>query len=163
MGRPRWLRRGDGLLVVFDDQSGRGQLWTVSYPRGEARQLTNDLANYEALIDATPDARTVATLQSKIISNLWSISAKDPSKARQITTGELPTMGVLTTSDGTLVVHGGDGKLWSLNAGGNRRSELAEGAFLGLLLVGRTSSLFRTVTVSTKLSESMTTAPAQRR
>ena len=128
MGRPRWLRRGDGLLVVFDDQSGRGQLWTVSYPRGEARQLTNDLANYEALIDATPDARTVATLQSRIVSNLWSLSPKDPSKMRQITTGELPTMGVLTASDGTLVVHGDEGKLWSLNAGGSRRSELAEGA-----------------------------------
>jgi eukaryotic-like serine/threonine-protein kinase len=128
MGRPRWLPRGGGLLVVFEDQSGRGQLWTVSYPRGEARQLTNDLADYYPLIDATPDARTVATLQSKTVSNLWSVSAKYPSKERQITSGELPMMGVLTTSDGTLVVHGGDGKLWSLDAGGNRRSELAEGA-----------------------------------
>jgi Tol biopolymer transport system component len=51
------------------------------------------------------------------------------SKERQITSGEVPVSALLTTSDGTVVVLDGDGKLWSLDAAGNRRSQLAAGAF----------------------------------
>src|SRR5205085_8666892 len=43
-----WLPDGRGVLVVAgDDQSGRGQIYFVSYPNGETSRVTNDLTNYD--------------------------------------------------------------------------------------------------------------------
>jgi DNA-binding winged helix-turn-helix (wHTH) protein/Tol biopolymer transport system component len=87
LGRPRWLPDGNMLVMLMTDQSGHRQLWTVSYPEGRSRRLTNDLAEYDSNIDATRDGRMLATIQRNAVSNLWRSSLRDGSD-KQLTFGE---------------------------------------------------------------------------
>jgi Tol biopolymer transport system component len=71
VGRPLWLPEGDTLLVPLGDRSERYQLWTIPYPGGEKRRLTNDLASYDFRIDLARDAKTVVAMERTITSNVW--------------------------------------------------------------------------------------------
>jgi Tol biopolymer transport system component/predicted Ser/Thr protein kinase len=84
-----WLPDGSGLLVVgTDPQSGRGQIWFVRYPGGEASRFTNDLTNYDACcLAVTRDGDSLVALQNTALSDIW-VTREDGSEARQITTGE---------------------------------------------------------------------------
>lgn len=46
------------------------QLWLLSYPNGEARQITNDSHNY-ALISLTADSRTLLAGHTDLLTHLW--------------------------------------------------------------------------------------------
>ena len=73
IGRPLWLRGTKQLLVTLEDESShRGQLWTISYPKGDLQRFTNDLSDYSSAIDLTVDGRRLATIVSSTISNVWS-------------------------------------------------------------------------------------------
>ena len=61
IGRAVWLRV-DYLLSVLKDREDRGQLWTISFPRGNVERLTNDLTNYEERTDLTGNAATLAAI-----------------------------------------------------------------------------------------------------
>ena len=76
---------------------------------------------------ATTSSKSIAAVQHNLISNLWSFPAAQISAGRQITSGQ-PIIGALTSSDGTLLAEDSEGKLWGLDANGNRRSQLAEEA-----------------------------------
>jgi hypothetical protein len=76
---------------------------------------------------ATTSSKSIAAVQHNLISNLWSFPAAQISAGRQITSGQR-IIGALTSSDGTLLAEDSEGKLWSLDANGNRRSQLAEEA-----------------------------------
>lgn len=88
IGRALWLPDGSGLLAVIRAQE-RGQLWYVSYPRGEAKRVTNDLTDYALdALDLTRDGKSLVTVENTIISNLWVVARGDASNARQITSGK---------------------------------------------------------------------------
>jgi serine/threonine protein kinase/dipeptidyl aminopeptidase/acylaminoacyl peptidase len=84
-----WLPGSSGLLVVATDpQSLRGQIWFVSYPKGELSRFTNDLTNYDGCCLAmTRDGDAVVALQNAILSDVWTAKGNG-SDARQITSGE---------------------------------------------------------------------------
>jgi len=84
-----WLPDGHGLLVVnIDPQSGRGQLWFVSYPSGEASRFTNDLTDYDqCCLDITGDGSSLVALQDTTLSDIW-VAKADGSEPKQITSGE---------------------------------------------------------------------------
>jgi Tol biopolymer transport system component/predicted Ser/Thr protein kinase len=90
-----WLPDGTGLLVVgFDPQSGRGQIWFVGYPKGNVSRFTNDLTNYDpCCLAVTRDGDSLVALQNTILSDLW-VGKEDGSEARQITTGEALGIGL---------------------------------------------------------------------
>ncbi len=101
-----WLPDGSGVVVSGrDPETDLAQLWTVSYPGGEARRITNDLNNYQAL-SLTADGRTVVTTQQIIFSNIWVSSPGDAANITKITTevGKDEGMsGVAWTPDGRIV------------------------------------------------------------
>jgi Tol biopolymer transport system component len=88
IGRPRWLPDGKLLIVPTNSPSGRTQLWTVSYPAGEIRRLTNDLADYDLGIDTTRDGSTLAAVQWATTANLWVSPTLNASNGKQVTSGE---------------------------------------------------------------------------
>jgi serine/threonine protein kinase len=90
-----WLPDGHGLLAMtIDDQSGRGQIWFVSYPGGEASRFTNDLTDYdECCLDITLDGDSLVALQGSILSDIW-VARGDGSEAKQITSGEALGLGL---------------------------------------------------------------------
>src|SRR4029077_1918683 len=75
VGRPRWLPESDKVLVDVDDATGRGQLWTITFPQGQRRRVTNDLANWGIRIDATRDTKEVVAVQWSLSANLWEVTA----------------------------------------------------------------------------------------
>ncbi len=80
-----WLPEGNGVSVSGRDlETEFSQLWTVSYPSGEARRVTNDLNSYQGL-SLTRDGRTVVTTQQNYLSNLWVSSPGDAANIEKIT------------------------------------------------------------------------------
>jgi serine/threonine protein kinase/dipeptidyl aminopeptidase/acylaminoacyl peptidase len=67
-----WLP--DGSAVVFssaaDRTSANPQIWSLSFPGGEKRRITNDLNFYQGL-SITADGSTLATVQVTLTGSLW--------------------------------------------------------------------------------------------
>ena len=71
------------------------QLWIVSYPGGERRRFTNDLADYGVLIDVSHDGKALAAIQQARISHIWIAPEGQTTQAKQITSGQARTSGSL--------------------------------------------------------------------
>jgi eukaryotic-like serine/threonine-protein kinase len=121
-----WLPDSSGLLVVgIDEQSGRGQIWFVSYPGGELSRFTNDLTNYDTCcLDITRDGSSLTALQTTIASDIW-VAKGDGSNPQQITSGE--ALGVLGLAwAGDRIVAGNSQAQWfSMGADGANRAPIS--------------------------------------
>jgi eukaryotic-like serine/threonine-protein kinase len=87
VGRAVWLPDGSGLLFVMAENfpNSPGQLWSISYPQGEVRRLTNDLTNYGlASLALTQDAKTIAAVQTTLHQELWVAPGGNSDHATQI-------------------------------------------------------------------------------
>jgi len=92
VGQPRWLKNRSGLVMTAKDRlSGPEQIWELSYPGGEARQLTNDLNDYRSL-SLTSDSSVIAAVQSVKISSTWVASSADTARAQQIAAGQYDSL-----------------------------------------------------------------------
>lgn len=121
-GRPVWLTEQSLLIPHYDAAYERWQLWTISYPGGSARRFTNDLTDYDEPLDISGDGKTVVAMASTVVSNIWEAPADNPSRARQVTFGQLPMIDVVETSDGRLLSSGGDGRVWIIKPDGQREA-----------------------------------------
>jgi len=119
-GRPVWLTDGNLLVPRYDSAYGRWQLWTISYPGGEARRFTNDVADYDQPLDISRDGNTVVAIATSVSSNIWEAFGNDLSRARQVTSGGLPMIYVAETGGGQLLSSGGDGQVWKVKPDGKR-------------------------------------------
>jgi Tol biopolymer transport system component/DNA-binding winged helix-turn-helix (wHTH) protein len=127
VGRPRWLPDGSGLLAPISnvDQAFRGQLWFISYPKGEARRLTNDLMDYQlCCLDLMPDGKALVDTELTTVSDLWIASAGNRTKAKQITTKEFAVGGFSWMPDGRIILANQDGNLYAINQDGSGRTRL---------------------------------------
>jgi DNA-binding winged helix-turn-helix (wHTH) protein/Tol biopolymer transport system component len=120
-GRAIWLPHGDALLMTLRDQTGRGQLWVLPYPRGKPVRLTNDLENYQDDIDVTRDEKTVAAIAATQDSNIWIMPGADASRGRQITSSALPLTQGAAMPLGRVLVGGADGQMWLMKTDGTER------------------------------------------
>ncbi|MDQ3754584.1 MAG: protein kinase [Acidobacteriota bacterium] len=126
-----WLSDGSGLaLIARDEASVSTQLWHLAYPGGEARRITNDLNRYND-VSLTGDARTLVTVQTNRVSNVWIALKGDAGRARQITSGTSDGAGLTWTPDGRIVYPSsasGKPEIWVMDAdGGNQRQLTHEG------------------------------------
>ena len=124
-----WLPRGQGLVAnAVDVESGKPQLWHVSYPGGEARRVTGDLTGFNG-VSMTADGKTLVTVQETTVSNIWVSPDSSPARARQLTTGTgvmAGAYGLDWTPAGRLLyssTEGGSWDVWELDpsTGGRRR------------------------------------------
>jgi eukaryotic-like serine/threonine-protein kinase len=125
IGRPVWMPDGDSLLVSmgFAEQS-LSQLWIVSFPSGERRRFTNDLANYDVQIDITHDGKTLAAIQQARISHIWTAPQGQTAQAKQITFGESQDLRVSSAPNGKLLVRTHGTNLALINPDGSQRTPL---------------------------------------
>jgi serine/threonine protein kinase/Tol biopolymer transport system component len=141
-----WLGDGRGLIVSALEQSfGAIQLWYISYPGGEVRQITNDLNNYD-VVSLTSDSNALVTVQRERSSNVWVVplSAESPlssaargafavdvSHARQITSGSSEVDGMLGLSwaaDDRLTytsAASGNNQIWFMQPDGSGQRQLS--------------------------------------
>jgi len=127
IGRPRWLPDGSGLLAPIGNAGPdfHGQLWFISYPRGEAHRLTNDLTDYQlCCLDLTPDGKTLVDTELSTVSDLWLAPGGNAAKAKQITTKEFAVGGFSWMPDGRIIFASQGGKFYAVNQDGSGRSRL---------------------------------------
>ncbi|HEV2664102.1 MAG TPA: protein kinase, partial [Blastocatellia bacterium] len=122
-----WLPDGSSLVVTAADKTGVSQVWTIAYPTGEARQVTNDLNGYQAG-SLTADGRAMVAQRSDFQSHIWMAPGGKADEARQITPGTSNkdgNMGLAWAPDGRLIYTSGDGAgLWVMDASGGNQKEL---------------------------------------
>lgn len=127
--RVEWMPDMSGLLVIAGDSPANSQVWFLSYPDGEKRQITNDLNAYRA-IGLAADATTFSTVQASGLVNIWIAPEGDAKRAVQLSTGNVgwfvsSGQNLSWTPDDRLVFvsnESGNLDIWLMDAdGGNRR------------------------------------------
>ena len=134
--RVAWLADSSGFVLgAQDSANGPIQLWALSYPKGQARRITNDLNDYVDL-DLTADSGVLVTVLREVRSNLWLGSRDAPSQARQIGFGLATQEGLFAlawTAEGRIAygsVASGRRELWVMDADGSHPRQLTTGADL---------------------------------
>lgn len=126
-----WLKDGSGLVTVgLGKSSLHPQIWFVSYPGGESRQLITDLNDY-GYVTSTANDDSVLALQGISQSNIWVAPADNLKEAHQITFDSAGRNdgwnGLAWTNDGRIVFAADDSEgrtLWTLNATGGKPKQL---------------------------------------
>jgi serine/threonine protein kinase/Tol biopolymer transport system component len=132
-GRPVWMPDGSGLVFVMAESAPNapGQLWYISYPKGEVHRLTNDLTNYGlSSLAITQDAKTIAAVQSTIHTELWNAPGGNSEHATQIAFNGEPSRIAFAGSD-HLVVLDGVGKPYTVHLDGSPQTPILQGRDVG--------------------------------
>jgi len=132
--RIAWLADGSGVLTTAAEHRGDfHQIWYVSFPDGQVRQLTHDLFDYSNT-SLTADANVLAAVLDEVTSNIWVSPNGEWNKARQLTSGKYFGEG-----EGTMIWTG-DGKIlystrvsenpdiWIMDADGRNQKQLTNDA-----------------------------------
>ncbi len=132
-GRPVWMPDGSGLVFVMAESTPNapGQLWYISYPKGEVHRLTNDLTNYGlSSLAITQDAKTIAAVQSTIHTELWNAPGGSSEHATQIAfNGEPSRIGFAGNEH--LVVLDASGRPYTVHLDGSPQTPLLQGRDIG--------------------------------
>ena len=135
-----WLKDKSRLLVLgsqAEAKSMESQIWSFSYPSGEARRITTDLSDYWS-VSLTGDSDALVTVQSSSISNIWVAPIGDTSRAVQIKSGGTNgegNDGLAWSPDGRIVYNSrasGVDEVWIINADGSGPKQLTADATLSL-------------------------------
>jgi eukaryotic-like serine/threonine-protein kinase len=107
VGDVAWLPDGSGILLIgFESQQERLQVWLQPYPAGQPLRVTNDLNSYYGLT-VTADGRSIAAARTERFSDLFIADVTDASGGRSVspaTRGQTPLD--LASSAGGIVVYG---------------------------------------------------------
>ena len=127
-----WLKNGSGLLISASDSvSGANHIRFLSYPHGEARQITNDLGQYYSL-SAASDGESFVSIETNTVNGIYIGEAgADAGKFEEIIseTGELHPL--VWTPDGKVIFRStkdGVSNLWKIDADGGNRQQLTTNA-----------------------------------
>lgn len=126
-----WLPDGDSILLSGAESStAPSQIWQLSYPSGEVRQLTNDLNSLHG-VGLTANADTIATVQAERTANIWVAPANDPARASKITSGRGFNREISWTPEGKIVYASnmdGNWELYITDTNGTEPSQLTTDA-----------------------------------
>jgi serine/threonine protein kinase len=82
-----WLPDESGLVIAAQDKTAvPSQIWTLSYPGGVVRRISNDISDYLS-VALSGDVGTIAAVQRNLTSDIWTAPASNPDAARQVTFG----------------------------------------------------------------------------
>jgi Tol biopolymer transport system component/DNA-binding winged helix-turn-helix (wHTH) protein len=109
-----WLADKSGLIILAAKNIADNQLWRVSYPGFEIRQITSGFISYADLNLAANADEAVAS-QLELISDLWVGASNEPQNLHKVTQA---IDGFCWTKDGQLV--------FSSTASGNRDLWIAQ-------------------------------------
>jgi serine/threonine protein kinase len=129
LGGVQWFPDGNGLLFVsIEPQSGKSQLFYISYPDAKVMRFSNDLADYDfSSLSMTRDGKSVTVVQVNAQPNLWLASAQDLGGVKQVTTGNQLTGNMGWTADGHILALSDRSEILSIDAEGRITSVISGG------------------------------------
>jgi Tol biopolymer transport system component len=113
VGRPGWLKDE----IVFAEKQGdnsESQLWTVNTATHLVRRITNDVAEYGLVLEASKNGKVLLTTVNNLDAQVWSATQGDPGGGQPLTTGPTPSLTVLELPEGRLLTVTYDGTTLSL-------------------------------------------------
>jgi serine/threonine protein kinase/Tol biopolymer transport system component len=88
-GMTAWLPDGKGILTLQMSSERRGQVWMISYPKGELTVLTRELSNFHpCCVSITRDGKAIAVVQETEQRDIWELPKGDTGRARQVVAEE---------------------------------------------------------------------------
>jgi eukaryotic-like serine/threonine-protein kinase len=124
VGAPVWMPDGNSFLVSLRGEGGvgaPGQLWTMSYPSGEAHRLTNDLTNYSLQwLVMTRDASAVVSVDFNFNLQAYASSTADLSRAAPIPTMDSAPYYVSPMGKDRVLLAMRSGEIYSANYDGSQ-------------------------------------------
>jgi Tol biopolymer transport system component len=84
-----WMVDSKSLFVAgvpMDPKADCIQIWQISYPSGEKRQITNDLNDY-ACLGLTADGQSLTALRTDVSALIWTTQDGKENLAKQLTAG----------------------------------------------------------------------------
>ena len=133
MGQLAWLNDGSGVILTAlkgDSPNFTDEIWTVSYPEGKLRKITNGINGFFGLGVST-DSSTLATVKSDRIVSLWSSPANNLQAAKlirqSVNTGSAYKFGMDVSADKKLVYSDaqlGNADIWLMNSDGSQPQQL---------------------------------------
>ncbi|MDQ6787482.1 MAG: winged helix-turn-helix domain-containing protein [Acidobacteriota bacterium] len=127
-----WRPDGSGfLMLAASEKTFLNQLWSLSYPGGEAQNITNNSNNYQS-ISLTSNGRSIVAVRDEQEAHLWIMPGEEASQGKQLTSGFEKYDGVWAinwTTDGRIIYEadpGGYGEVWALEADGRNLKQLAD-------------------------------------
>ena len=138
-----WLPESNGLLFVGTVTANFHQLFQISYPGGESRQVTSDSNNYFDFSLAA-DGRSLAAVRIDQTAHIWIVRGDDARRARQVSSGFETFDGVYGlewVSEATILFTSSpsdETSIWTIEAdGGHRRRLIKDAHFPTLSRDGR--------------------------
>jgi Tol biopolymer transport system component len=126
-----WLANGGGLLMIAGRDTFVCQVWYLSYPAGEAHQLTNELNDYVGMSLAA-NADTLAVVKMEKQASIWMAPNNDMDRARPVTFGPKADDQVALSPDGSKIIYrtnaSGASDIWTVNVDGSNPRQLTADA-----------------------------------
>jgi TolB protein len=129
IGQSAWVNDQSEIIFVGNDNGANmpRQIWSISYPDGEMRQLTHDLSGY-AYLSITGDSKTLVAARRESFASIWYSKNGDFKTAEQISNGKTEgTWGMTMAPDGRVVYVSnisGATEVWIMNSDGTSPRQL---------------------------------------
>ncbi len=129
-----WIEKGAALVFSAEDVRGRRQIWTITYPGGVLRSVTNDLDSYSE-VSVSADSRVLAATRIERTMALWLVPPAQSHPVEEphpITTANTALDGsnsLAWTPDNRITfssLMSGSGELWIIDADGQHRRRLTD-------------------------------------
>jgi len=134
VGHCAWLHDMSGFVVVGSPVgTTTRQLWFVSYPGGERRQITNDLFDYR-MTSITSDDSALMTVAAEQTASSWYVPLAGDTPPVKLTAGKSDGLLGVAASANDIVYTSLENErwyLWSVDRAGNNRRQLNVGSYGG--------------------------------
>ncbi len=118
-----WKKDGDGYFALASEKKGDPQqVWSISYPNGERKRITNDTNSYNWL-GVSGNNNTLITVKSDASSSVWSF-APNSKELKQLTLESKDLSGdsgIIQTPNGNLIIsryRDSELNLWEITSDG---------------------------------------------
>ncbi len=126
-----WLPEGNKLIVGAAEQpTSPFQLWSITYPNGEAEKITSDVNDYDG-VSLTANASKIVSVKRSQTSKIWVGSVSDISQAKPVADLVGASFGLTWAPQGRIVFSTMSGKnlnIFVMNVDGSEKRQLTVNA-----------------------------------
>jgi len=130
-----WLKDNSGIVFIAKNEPVESsQIWHLSFPKGETRQITNDISDYASL-SLADDGKTMITTKVDTISSFWTL-APNTKELKQLTAESrnyAGFSGIENASNGKIYFNKRNGKevnIWEADEDGKNERQITSDSLI---------------------------------